>query len=163
MSGAGDEPDETTLLLDLGRVLAELGGGTFPLNARNLAGLTQEDQIALVAGKLEDNALLPKGDGIHYLRTLLRVYQAHTRAASAYSTVPQPLPAVTLLRALESPPGPAPEMEWPDDLGWQRYSCQTLDIIDLPGNHLTMMTPPHVAALARILQDKIAKLKAGEK
>jgi thioesterase domain-containing protein len=38
-------------------------------------------------------------------------------------------------------------------LGWQKYTGNEIRIYTVPGNHNTMLKPPHVKHFARILQD----------
>ena len=43
-----------------------------------------------------------------------------------------------------------------DDLGWSRYAIDELDIIEVPGDHYSIVKPPHVGILAEKLIAKLA-------
>jgi thioesterase domain-containing protein len=63
---------------------------------------------------------------------------------------------VTLFRAVEPSEHTPPEA----DFGWGAYALGGVTIIDVPGDHLSMMHEPHVAVLAEQLQkclDEVAQ------
>ena len=55
---------------------------------------------------------------------------------------------VVLFRAMESSFG------WrPRDLGWGRFIDGRVTLLDVPGNHLSMMRDPHVESLAQTMSE----------
>jgi thioesterase domain-containing protein len=42
-----------------------------------------------------------------------------------------------------------------DDLGWSKYVTGPVTVVDVPGDHLSMIRPPHVATLASRLAPAI--------
>lgn len=59
---------------------------------------------------------------------------------------------VVLFRAMKSNFG------WrPRDLGWGRFIVGRVTIVDIPGDHLSMMREPHVTSLARAISDRLSR------
>ena len=73
---------------------------------------------------------------------LNRVVATFLRAQAMYDMQPYP-GRLTLLRAVDSKNYPGV----PPDLGWSRWAAE-VEIVDVPGAHLSMMEPPHVQTLA---------------
>jgi len=47
------------------------------------------------------------------------------------------------------------KVEWPEDYGWREYAGGGLEIVPVPGGHLTLFNPENVAALAAALAAKL--------
>jgi thioesterase domain-containing protein len=45
-------------------------------------------------------------------------------------------------------------------LGWDRHVTGRLEPVDVPGGHLTMLEPPHIAVLSRELAERVARAQA---
>ena len=43
-----------------------------------------------------------------------------------------------------------------DDLGWSRYAVDQLDVVEVPGDHYSILKPPHVGVLAEKLAAKLS-------
>jgi amino acid adenylation domain-containing protein len=100
--------------------------------------------------------VLPPGTGPDYLRGFIGVYRANLQAVYA----PPPLATairVLLLRSREAQPASLvaeqfAAMRETREMGWRNYLRGELIVADVPGDHLTMMRPPHVATLASIIE-----------
>jgi thioesterase domain-containing protein len=117
--------------------------------------LSGQETIAYIARRLEEARILPEGKGTEHLDRLIRILINDRCMNSAYfpeSSIPLP---ITLIRASEHMPDMTLPVETSEDLGWNRYSDQQVDIHYVPGNHLTMMSSPNVEELARILTQSI--------
>ena len=137
--------DDTASSPDMGQLLTELFHREITFSQEAMGGLSADEQMANIVRELEERDLLPEGGGADQLRCLLNVFRANLRMHLQFS--PQsclPLPIV-LFRASEE------TVNEPADLGWGRYSGRPVSICRVPGNHVTMMRPPHVGNLARIL------------
>lgn len=128
ISGASDEPDVLASIISLD-----------PNQQRQL--LTQE--LGAQAGLLNGSAIA------HVLRT----YRAGYAAMEQYRPRPYPGPVV-LFRATGGFPAsvmhPARRVRFrfgTDALGWNQW-CPALRVIDVPGDHFSMITRPHVQTLA---------------
>jgi thioesterase domain-containing protein len=84
----------------------------------------------------------------------LELLQTHYQALRAYK--PKVYPGrVTLFRARVRPLFRLHGR----DLGWSRLVGGGLEVVVVPGNHLTMLTAPRVGALAQAL---LARLRAAQ-
>ncbi|MCV7228691.1 amino acid adenylation domain-containing protein [Mycolicibacterium komossense] len=108
------------------------------------------------------HGVLPGIGSRELVRRLLNVFQASWRAAALYE-MPRTDLDVTLLKAVE----PLPEVlrtahdeigsDYGDPTnGWGAAVDGRLDVVDISGDHLTMMNHPHVGALALHLADRVA-------
>jgi len=89
------------------------------------------------------------------IRPMLRVYQANSKANLKY--VPQVYPnPITLLRTSAQP-----SIAHKDPtLGWSQVTRGKVEVLRVPGNHLTMLKKPHVQVLAEQLRLCIEKAQA---
>jgi thioesterase domain-containing protein len=77
---------------------------------------------------------------------MLRIFAANNQAAYHYTPQPYPQP-ITLFKATEAPQNSSSDQT----LGWNQLT-PTVQIHTVPGNHLSMLKPPHVQTLAQILK-----------
>ena len=101
--------------------------------------------------------ILPEHSSPQLIRRLYAVFHANYTATLAYQ------PAVldrdiVLLRAREELPRDVDiahrrvgSMFDSPTNGWARWAGRRLEVVDIPGDHLTMMSQPHVGAVARAL------------
>ncbi len=109
------------------------------------------DRLADMVARLCAAGLIPAEAGIAQIHDMLRVFRAILRAERRHELGRFDGP-VTLFRAAEQPPG------MPADLGWGRWlDPAAVRIIDVPGNHLSMVeSPANAAVLARALESVLA-------
>jgi thioesterase domain-containing protein len=86
------------------------------------------------------------------VRRILRTWESSAEMLRTWTPAPVPhdIP-VTLFRAREvlaimSAPAA-------NDYGWSRTLARDIQVVDVPGNHVTMMVPPQVATLVACLND----------
>ncbi len=136
-------------------------GGDSPLEAipEELTSLTEKfDFIARLA---TEAGVLPAGSSGAVIRRLFRVYQANWQAALDYR--PQATDQeLTLIRAREPLPdvlatmhGAAGSRHADATNGWRDMTDGPLHVIDVPGDHLTIMEEPHVHHVAKTVADLI--------
>ena len=110
-------------------------------------------QLNWVLDQARRAQVLPPDVGIEDLRHRFELYRADIEAVENYRPPPTPIPLV-LLRASDE--GDC-QVETPDSTtGWNRLSTK-LEVHSVPGDHLTMMRPPHLFTLAEILRKQFAK------
>jgi thioesterase domain-containing protein/acyl carrier protein len=148
-AGAGED---TLLAWFFWELLLPEHGGSAPVEAP--AGADPFDLIAEAAARA---GILPADSAGGYVRRLFEVFRANWRAALAYrpAVVDQDL---TLVRAseplpvpLESVHGAAGSRHTDPHNGWAERTTGRVEVIDVPGDHLTIMTEPHVRAVAEHL------------
>ncbi|WP_181771312.1 type I polyketide synthase [Amycolatopsis pittospori] len=120
----------------------------------DLVRLGEDEQIRLVISRLA--AQVPgMGQGV-----LRHQYESYVDARVAERYTPEPYDGpVLLMRAQEPHPLTTtldPRYLRTDDaLGWDAY-CGALDVVRVPGDHLSMIDPPHVEVVAAALADRLA-------
>ena len=101
-----------------------------------------------------------------YVRRVTKIHLNSTSAVRDY--VPQPYNGrITILRAVEAGPQSHyvishPALGRPEIMsGWSELSSEPLQILDVPGDHMTMMTEPHVRVMAERLNSCLDESQAG--
>jgi thioesterase domain-containing protein len=132
--------------------LAETFREHIPVTASQLRQLQPDEQIAHVFNEAKKVAWLLPDVTLSQFGHYVRMLRMHTDAWRAYQARPYP-GRVTLFRAEERPSGDPPTA----DMGWARLALGGVDIIAVPGDHLSMMHEPHVAILAQKLAQCIER------
>jgi thioesterase domain-containing protein len=99
--------------------------------------------------------LFPSDAGIEHLAAVLRLFQAHSHVQ--YAGKGRLRAGITLLRTAgdtESLPGPCRNPTW----GWS--SLGRVDLHIVPGEHLSMLSPPHVHVLGEKLSECLAQSRS---
>jgi thioesterase domain-containing protein len=142
-------------LLDMAAYVESLWGKNLGLTREDLEGMAPETQLEALVERLRGADFLPPGSGVEQLARILRVYKANANAAGTYE--PRPYPgSLTLIRAADMPPvseGPLSE----PDLGWGRVVQGSVEVLPVPGQHLTILAEPYVEGLARELEECLSK------
>ncbi|MGW5719835.1 beta-ketoacyl synthase N-terminal-like domain-containing protein [Amycolatopsis sp. NPDC003865] len=131
-------------------------GVPFAVPRAELATLDEDAQIRWVVQRLAEQ-VPDLGAGV-----LRHQYESYVDARVAERYTPTPYDGrVLLLRAREPHPLTTTldprYLRTDDTLGWDEY-CADLDVVRVPGDHVSMIDPPHVAAVAAALA---ARLGAG--
>jgi amino acid adenylation domain-containing protein len=146
---AGFQTD-VDFLLDMAGYVESLWGRSLGLTRADLESLDSEAQMEVFAERLRGADFLPPGAGVEQLARILRVYKANANAAGFYE--PRPYPGgLTLIRAADMPPVPEGPLSEPD-LGWGRVVEGPVEVLPVPGQHLTILAEPYVEGLARELE-----------
>lgn len=98
----------------------------------------------------EASKIVPPGASERQIRRIFEVFMANVEALYSYRPEPYSGGRISLLMAEDHL---ADRRRDPLD-EWRRLS-DDLDVATIPGNHLTMMRPPHVDALARAIVDRV--------
>ncbi|MCY1022277.1 non-ribosomal peptide synthetase [Pyxidicoccus sp. MSG2] len=146
--GGSARLDDTTLLLGFATELGRIAGHDLSLSAEELAPLPDEARLALLGERARSVGALPPGVGPEMLRARFGVYRAHARAFQEYAPGRSHPARIVLFRpeagALQAASGALG--------GWDTVTQQSPRLIDLPGDHYTVMAEPHVARLAHPLR-----------
>ncbi len=145
--------------------LAELlwGAGGAASAVEPLPADVNSDEAALdfVLARAVEHGVLPGRGSRDVLRRLFDVFRACWRAGADYRP-PQCDLDVTLLRAAQALPEPlraahdaAGSRYGEAANGWDHYVGGHLEVIAVPGDHLSMVTEPHVADLAAVLAEQV--------
>jgi acyl transferase domain-containing protein/thioesterase domain-containing protein len=155
---AGSAPDT----LDDEELAAAMLGPEIGLTPADLRRHTPERRLELVLERASQARVLPEGLQAQQFRRVLRMFRTHANAWWNYRPQPYDGP-ITVLRAAEPlPPGLPGALAgllggWVArrahqragaDLGWSALTSGDVTAVELPGNHQTLVKPPHVQALA---------------
>ncbi|MBZ4417373.1 amino acid adenylation domain-containing protein [Myxococcus sp. RHSTA-1-4] len=139
--------DDTLVLQGFAMELGKMAGHEVSLSSEELAPLTPEARHALLFERARSANALPPGLGPEALRARLDVYRAHAQAFRAYAPAREHPAPIVLLRpeagALQAASGPMG--------GWDTVTLQPPRLIELPGDHYSVMVEPQVTELARQL------------
>ncbi len=137
------EEDETAILVYILSV-----GSNLSVSLSDLRQLEPEEQLLyfLEQMKIANKVVLPNF-GLPEIRRELDLFKVHAQAMRNY--VPQTYPGqVIFFRANQrdtiNPQNP--------ELAWSELATGGIEVIEVPGNHITMNYPPHVQILAEQLQ-----------
>jgi thioesterase domain-containing protein/aryl carrier-like protein len=146
-------------------VASEIGtflGAPVNVSYEELAGLDPEAQLTRLAEKVGARGPWAAGTDATRLRAYLNVYKANFKTNYQAPEEVFPVP-VLLLKSSEARPddvAPTPELgalkqdaAW----GWGRFSSKPVTVVEVPGTHLSMLLEPHVAVLAKKLEEQCLK------
>jgi phthiocerol/phenolphthiocerol synthesis type-I polyketide synthase D len=129
------------------------------ISRETLARLSEDDQLRLVRDRLADR-VPDMGDAVvqHQYTSYVDARVAERYQPGRYSgpvllfrsTEPHPLTTSLDPRYLRTD----------DSLGWHEF-CADLTVIRVPGDHLSMIDPPHVSLIAERLEQELARPPAG--
>ncbi len=151
--GKPQELDNARWLFSIAKSMQMAFAKDLEMDAEPLHCLALNEQLKYVLEYLHMLDILPRDADTIYLKHLLQAYKAN----STTEYVPQqinPVP-ITLFRASESIPEEEAALpsEFLQDVswGWNGFLKEPVDIQFVPGNHVSMMTLPHVQVLAERL------------
>ncbi|QSX77638.1 non-ribosomal peptide synthetase [Agrilutibacter solisilvae] len=155
------QPDDAAWIARLAAIVRESSGTDLQLTQELLRPLDPADQLALLNERMQAAGFMPPGADVAKVRGLLRVFVANSLARySPRDVLPVP---IALFRAGEHHPDydftPADDPGRSiahSTLGWQAMSSQPVAVHVVPGNHITMLSPQHAAALAQGVAEALA-------
>ncbi|HEX6076506.1 MAG TPA: amino acid adenylation domain-containing protein [Micromonosporaceae bacterium] len=145
------EPDQAEMLTWFVRDVAGIARTPVPvLDLDGLRQLSEEEQIVAALDAMTRADLIPEGL-LNELTTRIRVFAANYRALLAHR--PEPYPGrLVLVNAADEPA---------EDLRrWRALASEGLEHHVMPGDHYTMLQPPHVSVLGDTLRQCLRKARA---
>ncbi len=128
--------------LDLGLPLHHL---TFDLT--NLEQASADERLACVLQQAKQAGVVPPDVELAQVRRLFDVFKCNVQAMRCYTPLAYAGPVI-LFKAQE----PLSEKPLDEDLGWGALAAGDLTMLEVPGNHYTIMRTPNVEILARQLK-----------
>lgn len=160
---AESRDDDAMQLARFARKVELLSGKQLALSYEDLCDENSEEQARLFLEQFKVHELVPSDTKLPHFRSFLELQKAHNLATLRY--VPETYPGTVVLfrgqellpmeETLQNASGPGSRQD--PTLGWQCYVCKPIEIQPVPGNHITMMAPPHVQFLAEKLKAWIAR------
>jgi amino acid adenylation domain-containing protein len=149
-------PMEPALVAAFAGDLARLYGLAQPAAAIDLAGLTVEKALARVRAETERLGILPPGlDGADLDRRFA-MFEANYQRSQCYAGGACAAPLL-LLKAAQTAAPHAGGNGREADLGWGRLAGGQVEVIEVPGDHYTLLQEPHVQTLASLLRERCGR------
>jgi len=148
--------DEATWLTRIARLIERWVGKNLGVSYKALQPLDPDEQLNYLKERLTMVNLLPPEVGARQVRGLVQVFKANSQAQAHY--VPHEVypTRVTLFRArevhLEDSELQTEILSEDPTWGWGQLSAEPVEIHVVPGDHVTMMSEPHVQVLAEQLR-----------
>jgi amino acid adenylation domain-containing protein/non-ribosomal peptide synthase protein (TIGR01720 family) len=136
--------DDATYLTGIATSIERFLGKKLSVSYEALQPLAADEQLNYLLERLKMVNFFPPEAGLPQIRGLLQVAKAN---AQAYYLAQEVYPhRITVFRTTEESYDEEPAM------GWDKFSSQSVEIYDVPGDHITMMAEPHVQLLAKQLR-----------
>jgi amino acid adenylation domain-containing protein len=154
--------DEVSRLLSFSLKVSRLIGRDLGVNEAGLAARTKEGRASLFLEKFKAARLVPEQTAVEDFQGFLEMMLEHNRVTAEYA--PAVYPGKVLVLRADEPVAFEPELRAAmgfggvrePDLGWQKITSQSVEVISVPGSHITMMARPNVQALAAKLAARVA-------
>jgi len=152
--------DDAWWLIGLASAFSAMVGKSTDLTYAELQHLDTEAQLFAFKQTLERLHCLPNNADLKQARGLVEVFKRNALTNYAPSRV-LPVP-ITLFRAEEAEANnpateqPAGSLHQDPALGWEQFMPGMVEVICVPGNHLSMMARPQVEVLAQQLRAKLS-------
>ncbi|MBH8560937.1 amino acid adenylation domain-containing protein [Nostoc sp. CENA67] len=149
-----DDWDDAQWLTQFAKVAELLFKKNLKVFYADLQFLDPDEQFKYLLKQFEIANVLPLGTDIRQFRNWVQVFKANRQVDYvSHEVYPN---RITLFRSSEMITDEAfgqitSEMAEDSAWGWDKVSAQPVDIHFVPGDHITMMTKPHVQVLAELL------------
>jgi thioesterase domain-containing protein/acyl carrier protein len=148
--------DQARWIVELADRIARLLDPSLSVSLEALRQLDEAAQVETFRAALHRTDLFPGEAGAAHLANALALFRAHSRVRYTARPAPESI-AVTLLRTAAPPPHLAAVA---GDPTWGWGTLARVDVHQLPGDHLAILRPPHVAALAAVLSAALERAEA---
>jgi len=139
------------LLSNLARDLEVFSGTDLAVSYEELARMSLDEMLSYLVERATRAGAIPSDFGLRQLRRLYQLQKANFEALRHYQPSPYPGP-ITVFEATGKS-----EWEYHGPMsGWSRLSTRPVATHVIPGDHLTIITRPHVETLARLLEDMLS-------
>lgn len=130
--------------------LVEAFGKNVPVTLETLRTFSPDEQIAQVFHEAKKVNWITPDVTLPQFHHFVKMLRTHTEAWRAYQLKPYP-GHITIIRAQEqteaiSAPG----------LGWEKLAQSGINVVEVPGNHITMLHEPQVQELAAAIKQELA-------
>ncbi|MBA2677583.1 MAG: hypothetical protein H0U76_04195 [Ktedonobacteraceae bacterium] len=148
------------LLADGTAILAQFSGKDIALSYEMLQPLEPASQLAYVRSHLHAHGFLAGEDDMGPIQGFLQVQKASIQALDTYTPrvylpgAPGEMVALFYTEEmLQAGVGEEQHRQFSDEsLGWNSLIPQGIHIYKVPGNHISMLTPPHIRVVAERLR-----------
>ncbi|PMB34523.1 amino acid adenylation, partial [Fischerella thermalis CCMEE 5319] len=147
------EYNHAKMLSQLAQDMASLTGRNLAISEQQLQQLKPDEQLQYFLEQAKIANIFPPDIEYQQLSNLLQVFKSNIQAILNYA--PQVYPQrIVLFRASENNFNQAPQNQ---TLGWDELSLESVEVVNVPGTHYTMLTKPHVQTLLEQLRHYLAQ------
>jgi acyl transferase domain-containing protein/thioesterase domain-containing protein len=145
--------DDTALLLELARQRGHKAGKNGFVSARDLKGLTADEQFDYILNRMKEASLVPPDIGVPWLRHYMQGYRTRELAARNYKPKVY-TDHITLFRASDIDPEAGATLRQTGvdfanpTFGWSDLCTEPIEVHTVPGYHETIVLEPNVQILA---------------
>jgi thioesterase domain-containing protein len=136
-------------LLQLIHIVEQANGVQLAITAAQLRALGYEAQLARLLAAMKSARLLPPATRIDAIRNLVRVFSANVH--TSYVPAQKFAGCILLLQARDCE-ADAGEMDNDTAAATWRHYAASVEQVQTPGNHMTMLKEPNIAAVAAQLR-----------
>ncbi|MDM8558174.1 amino acid adenylation domain-containing protein [Candidatus Parabeggiatoa sp. HSG14] len=149
----GSNWDDAKWLTEFANMIEQFLGKDLGVSYQELQQLESKSQFVYLHERLKAVNWLPAGSEIMQFQGLVQVFKANCQ--TNYKLQPISSTPVALFKAKEVQSEDKlnnamfrQEPSW----GWNQFSAEPVDLYEVPGNHITMLSEPHVQVLAEKLK-----------
>ncbi|MCK5572782.1 MAG: non-ribosomal peptide synthetase, partial [Bacteroidetes bacterium] len=128
---------------DDAELLFNIFSSYFPVDLEYLRTLEDDEQFKFILKRAQKEGIVPPFVRRKNFRHYIMINKTQMQAWRTYVVKPYP-GRISLFRS----EGLASGSEGQPDLGWAKLVLNGVDVIDVPGDHISMMEAPHVRYLA---------------
>ncbi|MDQ3070201.1 MAG: amino acid adenylation domain-containing protein [Acidobacteriota bacterium] len=151
-TGAGAADDEVSRMGAFARKVSELVGAELGITEQGLETQTPDERARMFLDRFIEHQLAPETTTVSDFRGFLDLMLTHNRITGTYTAPPYP-GRIVVFRADATAAAPGiSSSPRPSDLGWGSFSRQPLEVVPVPGTHISMMRDANV----RVLADRFA-------
>lgn len=148
--------DDADRLADLAVDAAGFSAREVEVDPDAFRALPGSRRVEALMDVLVDAGVLPGGSDLDLVRRFVAVHRANFDAYFAYEPAPSPVPiALFRARAGLSAAATAVVRDGDPTLGWARLGTGGVEVVEVPGDHVTMMSAEHAASLAGELSPRL--------
>lgn len=141
-----DDYDDVKILVHFATDMARSVGKNLSGSVDQLQGLERDEQLNYFLEQASIANLVPSDFELQQLLSLFKVFKSNLKALHSY--VPQVYPHRIIY--FQASDNTSHNFHHPT-LSWEKLSCESIEIITVPGNHYTILTKPLVQILAEKL------------
>jgi thioesterase domain-containing protein len=145
--------DNLARLLAFSTKVSQLVGEDLGVTESLLRGLSDDEQAGVFLERFKANRLAPETTTVKDFRGFLELMLAHNRMTAEYAAAGYSGKILVVRADDDTHAGRTRE----PDLGWQQYSAQTVEVIAVPGTHVSMMRDPNIHVLAGRLAARLSR------
>jgi amino acid adenylation domain-containing protein len=147
---AHDDLDDQSLMAHFISDLESLTGKKTNISVQTVESLEKEQAVKIIANHLRERQIVPPEFGSEELATLFNLFTNNMRALLTYCPGPYAGP-VTLMKSSAS------GREHLDPaLGWRNLVTGLFEVVEIEGDHYSIVTGAQVARLPALLEEKLS-------